>query len=71
MTGQFAIYHLPHPRANRGQPGLRQADTPEVNLIRSAVFKNTPDNCAPPNSVPRCDAVGSAPATNTPEPGRS
>ncbi|MFC4495648.1 hypothetical protein ACFPA8_16080 [Streptomyces ovatisporus] len=45
--------------------------TAEVNLIRSAVFKNTPDNCAPPNSVPRCDAVGSAPATNTPEPGRN
>jgi hypothetical protein len=43
----------------------------QVNLIRSVVFKNTPDNCAPPNSVPRCDAVGSAPATSTPKPGTS
>jgi hypothetical protein len=50
----------------------RAAQTPfEVNLIRSAVFKNTPTNCAPPNSVPRCDAVGSSPATNTLKPGRS
>jgi hypothetical protein len=42
-----------------------------VNLIRSAVFKNTPDNCAPPNSVPHCDAVGSAPAKNTTRPSGS
>jgi hypothetical protein len=35
-----------------------------VNLIRSAVFKNFPTNCAPPGSVPRCDAVGSAPGKN-------
>ncbi len=42
-----------------------------VNLIRSTVFKNTPDDCAPTGSVPRCDAVGSAPAMNTPKPGRS
>jgi hypothetical protein len=26
----------------------------KVNLIRSAVVKNYPTNCAPPNSVPRC-----------------
>lgn len=38
-----------------------------VNLIRSVVFKNYPTNCAPPGSVPRCDAVGSAPATKTSE----
>jgi hypothetical protein len=37
---------------------------PAVNLIRSAVFKNFPTNCAPPGSVPRCDAVGSAPGKN-------
>ncbi|MGW7005436.1 hypothetical protein ACWGCW_22195 [Streptomyces sp. NPDC054933] len=30
-----------------------------VNLIKSAVIKNHPTNCAPPNSVPHCDAVGS------------
>jgi hypothetical protein len=36
-----------------------------VNLIRSAVSKNFPTNCAPPGSVPRCDAVGSAPGTKT------
>jgi hypothetical protein len=34
-----------------------------VTLIRSAAFKNFPTNCAPPGSVPRCDAVGSAPGT--------
>ncbi|WP_314175062.1 hypothetical protein [Streptomyces winkii] len=44
-------------------------ELPKVNLIRSAVFKNTPTNCAPPGSVPRCDAVGSAPATTKPAPG--
>jgi hypothetical protein len=38
----------------------------EVNLIRSTVFKNHPTNCAPPGSVPRCDAVGSTPATTKP-----
>lgn len=37
-----------------------------VNLIRSTVFKNHPTNCAPPGSVPRCDAVGSAPASKAP-----
>ncbi|MFC4494571.1 hypothetical protein ACFPA8_10550 [Streptomyces ovatisporus] len=42
-----------------------------VNLIRSTVFKNHPTNCAPPGSVPRCDAVGSAPATAAPEPSRN
>ncbi|MEU1631019.1 hypothetical protein ABZ746_38420, partial [Streptomyces sp. NPDC020096] len=30
-----------------------------VTLIKSAVIKNHPTNCAPPNSVPHCDAVGS------------
>lgn len=39
---------------------------PKVKLIESAVFKNTPTNCAPPNSVPRCDAAGSASATKAP-----
>lgn len=43
----------------------------EVNLVRSAVFKNTPVDCAPPGSVPRCDAAGSAPAENSSKPGRS
>ncbi|WP_181763881.1 hypothetical protein [Streptomyces albidus (ex Kaewkla and Franco 2022)] len=38
----------------------------DVNLIRSTVFKNTPTNCAPPGSVPRCDAVGAAPGTKAP-----
>ncbi|OEU85588.1 hypothetical protein DB35_13800 [Streptomyces abyssalis] len=43
----------------------------DVNLIRSTVFKNHPTNCAPPNSVPGCDAVGSAPTTTKPaKPGR-
>lgn len=50
--------------------GAAQA-LPKVDLIRSAVFKNTPENCAPPNSVPRCDAVGSAPSKNETKPGRS
>ncbi|MCH6161119.1 hypothetical protein [Streptomyces marispadix] len=36
-----------------------------VNLIRSAVFNNHPTDCAPPRSVPRCDAVASTPGTNT------
>jgi hypothetical protein len=69
---RFAIYTTPIPGPQRtiGSASTKQA-FPEVNLIRSAVFKNTPDNCAPPKSVPRCDAVGSAPATNTPKPGRS
>lgn len=39
---------------------------PKVNLVRSVVSNNTPENCAPPNSVPRCDAAGSAPATKSP-----
>ncbi|NLU72477.1 hypothetical protein HCC61_07270 [Streptomyces sp. HNM0575] len=42
--------------------GAGEQQLPEVHLIKSTVFKNTPTNCAPPNSVPRCDAVGSAPA---------
>jgi hypothetical protein len=39
---------------------------PKVNLINSTVFKNTPTNCAPPGSVPHCDAGGSRPATKAP-----
>ena len=65
---RFAIYTfpIPGPEQTVSRASAKQA-LPEVNLIRSAVFKNTPDNCAPPNSVPRCNAVGSAPATNTPK----
>ena len=40
--------------------------SPKVNLIESTVVKNTPTDCAPPGSVPRCDAGGSAPAPKTP-----
>ncbi|QPP06623.1 hypothetical protein G4Z16_09670 [Streptomyces bathyalis] len=59
-----------------GTTGKRKQSTAaqtgfEVNLVRSAVFKNTPTDCAPPGSVPRCDAVGSAPGKNTTKPGRS
>ena len=54
----------------RQDPGAAPAPS-QVKLIRSAVFKNTPDNCAPPGSIPRCDAVGSAPPKNTTKPGRS
>ncbi|NLU75741.1 hypothetical protein HCC61_24330 [Streptomyces sp. HNM0575] len=43
----------------------------EVNLVRSAVFKNHPTNCAPPGSVPRCDAAASRPGKNASKPGRS
>ena len=39
---------------------------PKVNLIDSDVVENAPTNCAPPGSVPRCDAGGTAPATKTP-----
>lgn len=45
-------------------------DLPEVKLIRSAVFKNYPTDCAPPGSVPRCDAIGSAPAAGKPGSGQ-
>ncbi|MGW2328761.1 hypothetical protein ACWC5C_23835 [Streptomyces sp. NPDC001700] len=44
-----------------------------VDLIQSRVFKNDPTNCAPPNSVPGCDATDSAdsadsaPAQTTPK----
>ncbi|HEV7628825.1 MAG TPA: hypothetical protein VGO89_20225 [Streptomyces sp.] len=55
----------------RKQSSSATQTLPKVNLIKSTVFRNTPDNCAPPNSVPHCDAVGSAPATNTPRPGKS
>jgi hypothetical protein len=54
ITGKVRIY------------GDATNQTPHtVNLIRSAAFKNFPTNCAPPGSVPRCDAVGSAPGTKT------
>jgi hypothetical protein len=59
------------PRHELSSGNSTKATPHTVNLIRSTVFKNTPTNCAPPNSVPRCDAVGSAPATNTPQPGNN
>jgi len=56
---------------NEQSGGADAAQTPhKVTLIRSTVFKNYPTNCAPPGSVPGCDADGSAPATNTPKPSR-
>ncbi|WP_314171814.1 hypothetical protein [Streptomyces winkii] len=58
-------------KVTKGTSAKQQPTPHKVNLIESRVFKNRPTNCAPPNSVPRCDAVGSAPATTTPEPGRS
>lgn len=59
-------------RVEEGKPKSAAQPTPfKVNLIRSAVFKNDPDDCAPPNSVPKCDAVGSAPAKNATKPDRS
>jgi hypothetical protein len=68
---RFGIYthFIPGSERSVGRDSTKQL--PEVNLIRSAVFKNTPDNCAPRGSVPRCDAVGSAPSENTTKPGRS
>ncbi|HWM35584.1 MAG TPA: hypothetical protein VNS49_00500 [Streptomyces sp.] len=60
------------PRQEESKGASTKQPTPfEVNLIRSTVFKNHPTNCAPPNSVPRCDAVGSTPAKNTTKPGKS
>jgi hypothetical protein len=69
---RFGIYTRPVPGPERtiAKAPAKQA-LPKVNLNQSRVFKNTPDDCAPPNSVPRCDAVGSAPAKNTAKPGRS
>jgi hypothetical protein len=59
-----------HKETKKGKKGNATKQTPyPVNLIRSTVFKNFPTNCAPPGSVPRCDAVGSAPATNAPKTG--
>ncbi len=49
-----------------GAKAKKQPTPFEVNLIRSTVFKNHPTNCAPPRSVPRCEAVGSAPAEKKP-----
>ncbi|SCK15900.1 hypothetical protein [Streptomyces sp. WMMB 322] len=46
--------------------GAAEQALPKVKLIESRVFKNHPTNCAPPGSVPGCDAVGSAPATVKP-----
>ncbi|MFC4495647.1 right-handed parallel beta-helix repeat-containing protein [Streptomyces ovatisporus] len=72
--GRFGVIIRPTGSSERQQSkaGASAKQTlPEVNLIRSAVFKNHPTNCAPPGSVPRCDAVGSAPATNTPQADRS
>jgi hypothetical protein len=58
------------PRHKETKKGNATKQTPyPVKLIRSTVFKNFPTNCAPPNSVPRCVAVGSAPATNAPKTG--
>ncbi|WP_314175959.1 hypothetical protein [Streptomyces winkii] len=69
---RFGIYTRPIPGPQRTiERASTKQQLPEVNLIRSAVFKNTPDNCAPPNSVPRCDAVGSAPAAKAPKPSGS
>jgi hypothetical protein len=61
---QFGVIMRPtgDPERQQRKSGNSAKQTPPaVNLIRSAVFKNFPTNCAPPGSVPRCDAVGSAP----------
>lgn len=43
------------PRAQESPAdGSTDPAVPKVNLIKSAVVKNTPTNCAPPGSVPRC-----------------
>ncbi|OEV28696.1 hypothetical protein AN219_20125 [Streptomyces nanshensis] len=55
----------------QGKAGSSTKQTPEVKLIKSAVFKNHPTNCAPPNTVPSCDAVDSAPGTAKPKPGKN
>lgn len=60
------------PERHQTKPGeSAKQPLPKVNLIQSTVFKNTPTNCAPPNSVPHCDAVGSAPAKNASKPGKN
>ncbi len=61
---QFGVILGPDSLKREKSSGAAQT-LPKVNLIRSIVSNNTPENCAPPNSVPRCDAVGSAPAKNT------
>lgn len=68
----FGIYTTPIPGPERkvGRAPAKQP-VPTVRLIDSRVFKNTPDNCAPPNSVPRCGAVGSAPDRTMPGSGRN
>ena len=59
---QFGVILTPgNPQRKKSSSSAQKL--PKVKLIRSVVSKNTPDNCAPPNSVPHCDAVGSAPTT--------
>lgn len=60
----FGVFISPTGSPERQQSkagGSAKQALPEVNLIRSTVFKNTPTNCAPPGSVPHCDAAASAP----------
>ncbi|MBL1099062.1 hypothetical protein [Streptomyces coffeae] len=43
-------------KGSKKSKGNSTKQTPfRVDLIQSAVFKNDPTNCAPPNSVPGCD----------------
>ena len=68
-TGVGLSLDLDATSGKRKQGGAQQAGF-AVRLVKSAVFKNAPTDCAPPGSVPRCDAVGSAPSKDA-VPGRS